>query len=54
MPKTKTHFPQVPVEIAKKAAEAESDEEAKVNDAFEQPKTKSSNGNASAGRKLDA
>jgi len=51
MPKTKTHFEQVPLEIAEKAAEAESNGEANVSDALEQPKKKSSNGNASASRK---
>ena len=50
MPKTKTHFPQVPVEIAKKAAEAESKREA--SEAIEQPKKESSNGNAFANRKV--
>ena len=51
MPKTKTHFEQVPLEIAKKAAEAESNGDAKASNALEQPKKKSPNGSASAGRK---
>ena len=51
MTKTKTHFPQVPLEVVKKIAEAESEEDAK--EACERPKKKGSNGNAVAGRKLD-
>ena len=54
MPKAKTHFPQVPVEIAKKVALAESNGKADVSAPLEQAKKKSSNGNAAAGRKLDA
>jgi len=50
MPKTKTHFEQVPFEIAKKAAETESKRDA--SEAIEQPKKKISNGNAFANRKV--
>lgn len=53
MPKTKTHFPQVPVEIAKKVALAESNGEATVSDALKQPKKKGSNGNALAIPEVD-
>ena len=42
MPKSKTHFPVVPVEIAKKVAEAES--KGHLIDALK-PKKKSSSGN---------
>ena len=45
MPKSKTHFPVVPVEIAKKVAEAES--KGHLIDAL-QPKKKNSNGNGLA------
>jgi hypothetical protein len=53
MTKPKTHFPQVPVEIAKKVAKAES----KSNGhATVLPKTfkKSTDGHAPAGHKADA
>lgn len=51
MTKTKTHFPQVPLEVAKKVAEAESNGSAK--DTLEGPKNKSSNNNALAVPKVD-
>lgn len=51
MPKSKTHFPQVPVEIARKVAEAESKGHAIEALA---PKKKSSNGNSLAELKPDA
>jgi hypothetical protein len=50
MPKSKTHFPVVPVEIAKKVAEAES--KAHFIEALK-PKKKSSNGIAVAELKPD-
>jgi hypothetical protein len=44
MPKSKTYFPQVPVEVAKKIARAESHEAAAER--LEGPKKNSSNGKA--------
>jgi hypothetical protein len=51
MLKAKTHFEQVPVEIAKKIAHAKSEEPAM--DALKPPKKKVSNGNAPAGPLTD-
>ena len=43
MPKSKTYFPQVPVEVAKKVAEAES--RGYAAEPPKRPKKKNSNGN---------
>lgn len=51
MPKSKTHFPQVPLAVAMKVAEAESNGNA--GDTLERTKNKSSNGNALAAPKPD-
>lgn len=51
MPKSKTHFPQVPLEVAMKVAEAESNGNA--SDTIERPKNERSNGNALAVPKVD-
>jgi hypothetical protein len=50
MPKSRTHFQQVPVEMAKKVAEEES--KGHLIDALK-PKKKSSNGNGLAEQKPD-
>jgi len=51
MAKAKTHFPQVPVEVAKRIAEVEFSADENVSDALEQAKKKKgSNGDAAAGR----
>lgn len=46
MPKFKTYFPQVPVEVAKKVAEAEANGHA--SERLQRPTKKSANGNALA------
>lgn len=51
MPKSKTYFPQVPVEIAERVAKAESNGHA--TEALKQPKKKNSSRDAPADSKLD-
>jgi len=51
MPKAKTHFPQVPVEVARKIARAEANEP--PSEALKPPKKKVSNGHAPASPRPD-